>query len=714
MGPRDRRHSRIVGSLKTPLMNFSNGPASSNAHMLAGLLERHLDNSPLAVIEWDGQFRVRRWSGRATAMFGWRSDEVAGLHPDDWRFIVEEDGVRTRDVMAALLQGKVDHNISRNRNFHRDGHVIHCEWYNSVLRDADGNLLSILSLASDITLQQEQAEHLQLLTTIIENTSDGVMMTDAQGRILTVNRAFTEVTGYREEEARGNNPRMLQSGVHDQQFYARMWGALKQQGRWQGEIWNRRKSGEIYPQWIRTNAVHDADGQLRRYVSVFSDLTDIRRSEAELEKLAHQDPVTELPNRLLFRSRLEQALRQRRSDQDGPAVVHVDINDFRAVNDSYGHQAGDRILYQLGRRLKPLIWPSETLACLGGDEFALLCSSRERAVVVAERMLELFAQPLQTLQAVSEPLFLTLAIGIAVAPTAGQSVDELLQHAYGAANSAKQDGGNSYRFYTQHLTARARRRLFLINGLRNALNRGELALHYQPQVDTISQRVTGLEALLRWHHPEDGPVSPAEFIPLAEETGLIVPIGNWVLEQACKDMAALKTRNIAFGHMAVNLSALQLQQAELPIEVQLLLDRHSLSPGELELEVTETSVMEPAARHLLDSLRELGVTLALDDFGTGYSSLAYLQQLPFDLIKVDRTFVQRAQHATRDHQLLSGIVQLIHGLDRSALLEGIETPEQLQIARALHCERVQGFLFSRPLPLDQVMSLLGDGQRYPP
>lgn len=671
-------------------------------------LEKHLANSPLAVIEWDHELRVRRWSGLAEAMLGWRQEEVIGRHPDDWAFIDPDDREQVSTIMASLAQGATARNISHNRNFHRDGHTLHCEWYNSVLRDEGGRIISILSLVQDVTARVSEQRHLQLLATIVENTSDGVMMTDADGSILAVNPAFTRVTGYAAHEIRGRNPRVLQSGRHDRQFYAQMWGALNQDGHWQGEIWNRRKSGEIYPQWINTNSIRNDQGQVLHYVSVFSDLTDVKRSEAELEQLAHEDPVTQLPNRLLFRSRLEQALRQRSGDQRGPAVLYIDVTDFKAVNDSFGHQVGDDTLRMVADRLSMLPSRSETLACLGGDEFTILCASRERATFLAEAILHEFASPLPIGDGA---LYLNLSLGIAAAPTAGRTVDELLQHAYRAANSAKAAGGNSYRFYAQNLTAQARRRLFLINGLRQALEHQQFELHYQPQLELKSGKVCGLEALLRWQHPEEGMISPGDFIPLAEEAGLIVQLGEWVLHQACADAARLRQSGHEFGHVAINVSALQLHQPQFPQMVQAALERHGLPADMLEIELTESAVMDKTTRPVLQQLRNFGISLALDDFGTGYSSLAYLQQLPFNLIKIDRAFLRNVPHADRDQSLLSAIVKLIHSLNRSVLVEGVETQAQRECLIALGVERAQGFLLARPKPVGAVAEFLAARER---
>ncbi len=557
-------------------------------------------------------------------------------------------------------------------------------------------------------------EALSQAATVFASTRDGVVITDLQPRIVAINRAYADITGYGEAEVLGNNPSMLQSGRHDPAFYQSLWQSLLETGHWQGEIWNRRKNGEIYPQWLSISVVRDEWGDPRNYVGVFTDMSQIKDSEARLEHLAHFDPLTDLPNRLLVQSRLQNAIDRAARHGYRLAALYLDLDHFKNVNDSLGHPVGDELLVQLASRLGERLREEDTLARLGGDEFLLLMefvSQPEHVAAVAQSLIDLLRQPFQLES--GHKVFIGLSIGISLYPDDAQNVTELVQHADAAMHLAKQQGRNTYRFHTEALTRAASERLALETRLHQALERNEFLLHYQPLIDAASERVLGVEALLRWQPAGEDLIPPARFIPVAEETSLIVPLGAWVLRQACTQAQAWRQAGLVLETLAVNLSARQFQAANLLETVRACLAASGLPPACLELELTESMLMEDAERAIftLAALKDLGVRLAIDDFGTGYSSLAYLKRFPIDKLKIDQSFVRGLAESADDREIAATIIAMARNLRLTALAEGVETTEQRDILARLGCEAYQGYLYSRPLPAEALAEWLRDHGR---
>jgi len=560
----------------------------------------------------------------------------------------------------------------------------------------------------DITQQKQNERSLRLAAAVFENSLDGIIITDQAGKILTVNRVFSKVTGYSCDEALGKDPKLLQSGQHDRSFYESFWQALTQTGQWQGEIWNKRKNGEIYAEWMNLSSVNDEDGEVLHYISVFSDITERKQAEDKIIHQAYHDALTNLPNRVLFKDRLEQALAfAQRLKHLNVAVLFMDLDRFKIINDTLGHDAGDQLLQEVAARLHNCIRASDTVARLGGDEFTILLPEvdhTDQALLVAAKVLDAMKKPFML---AGQELFVTVSIGISMFPKDGGDVDTLMKNADAAMYHVKGKGRAGFHLYTDDLSLQAMRRLELQTQLYNALERDEFILHYQPQFDLLSGKIYGVEALIRWQHPILGLISPAEFIPLAEESGLIQPIGAWVLEEACCQGKAWLDMGKPL-QIAVNLSARQFQKHDLAGFVTRTLHLCGLPPEQLELEITESVAMENAdfTERTMQSLSEFGIQIAIDDFGTGYSSLSHLKKMPLHTLKIDRSFIQDITTDNDDSAIVTAIITMAHSLKLNVIAEGVETAEQLQRLRELGCERTQGFLQGRPILPNEITALL--------
>ncbi|PKO58255.1 MAG: GGDEF domain-containing protein, partial [Betaproteobacteria bacterium HGW-Betaproteobacteria-19] len=518
-------------------------------------------------------------------------------------------------------------------------------------------------------------------------------------RIVAVNRAFTVITGFTEEEAIGQRPTMLSSGRQSARFYREMWREVSITGHWQGEIWNRRKNGEIFPELLTLSVVRDEEGFITHFVGVFSDISRMKHAEAQLQHLAHYDALTDLPNRVLLNLRLEHSAERVRRGGKIMAALFMDIDRFKNVNDSLGHPVGDELLVEIARRLHGRMRAEDTLARLGGDEFVILLDRIDRVDDVASfalEMIELMNQPFQLRS--GEEVFVGASIGISIYPDDNDDYQQLIRNADAALYEAKAAGRNVYRFYTEALTIAAQERLALETALRRALERNELVLHYQPVVAVASGYTTGVEALVRWRHPADGLVSPLRFIPMAEETGLIVPLGIWVLEEACRQGRAWLDGGRVMP-IAVNISSRQFADGALVDTVRRVLDRSGFPASMLTLELTESAIMHKPdqAVRVLEELKAIGVKFSIDDFGTGYSSLAYLKRFPVDALKIDRSFVADIVDDENDRMIVSTVVAMARQLQLSVIAEGVETAEQLAFLTRLGCSACQGYLFGHPL-----------------
>jgi len=560
----------------------------------------------------------------------------------------------------------------------------------------------------DRTEEAQARQRDRQASTVFEYSSEAIMITDAAQRLLAVNRACTEISGYEEDELVGQKLGLLSSREHDRPFFETLWQTIERTGSWRGEIWNRRKDGNTYPARMTITGVRDDHGQLVNYIGIFSDISDAKRSEEELYRLAHHDALTGLANRSLLRARMEQSLQRAKRDETLLALLFIDLDLFKNVNDSLGHSIGDELLQNVAHAIEGEVRKADTVARLGGDEFVILMDAIEgpaTAAHLAERLCGLISQPFEV---GDRELRLTASIGVSLFPEDGDSMDSLLSNADLAMYRAKDRGRNTYRFFESEMNTRAMQRLHLETALRGALTRGELELAYQPQVSLDRPGILGAEVLMRWTHGELGTVSPGEFIPIAEEIGLIDEFGRWALEQACRQLAVWDAKGFQVPRLAVNVSVQQVERADLVNEIEAILERTGVSPNRLELEVTESVLMRNVERVVanLSALRDLGVTLAVDDFGSGFSSLGYLKTLPISRLKIDKSFIDGVTVNSNDDAIARAILALGRALGLQVIAEGVETEAQADFLRREGCNEAQGYLFGRPMTPDALWQTL--------
>ena len=575
---------------------------------------------------------------------------------------------------------------------------------------------AIIAVARDITVIKKAEELLRESAAVMQNTHEGVIITDATPRILAVNDAYTTITGYARDEAIGKDPGILNSGRQGKSFYEFMWKVLLKDGFWQGELWNRRKNGEIYPQWLSISAVLNEERQPVRFIGVFSDISKLKESQSQLEFLAHHDPLTRLFNRSAVESRMEQELEQADRHHQQLSVLFIDLDRFKQVNDSFGHLIGDELLCSVAERLRARLREGDTLGRLGGDEFVLLATplqEKQDAAVIARDILLALSEPFNL--STGHEVFIGGSIGISLFPDNGSTVAELTKNADAAMYLAKENGRNQFSFYTPELNADARNKLELENDLRRAVLNNELRLHYQPKVNIANGRISGAEALVRWKKADGSWVSPAQFIPVAEKSGVILTIGNWVIEQACAQMRYWLDEGLPELSIAVNVSARQFRSGHLDKMVKNALEQFKIPAHLLELELTESMLMNEPERAIetMNKLKKVGVSLSLDDFGTGYSNFGYLRRFPIDSLKIDQSFVRGVAIRADDAMIVDSIIGLAQRMKLHVIAEGVETIEQLNYLRANHCDELQGYYFSKALPADDFAELLRSGRQLP-
>lgn len=597
----------------------------------------------------------------------------------------------------------------------KDGSLVPLRLNGALVTDHEGHK-RIWSIVEDIT-ESRQTEGRLRVAAIAFESQEGMLITDSNGIILQVNRAFTDITGYAAEEAIGKNPRMLSSGRHNAAFYDEMWESVNYTGTWQGEIWNRRKNGEIYPENFFISAVKDKHGMVTNYVSSFSDSTASHAATEEIKHLAFYDALTDLPNRRLLLDRLKQAMVSSASTGKRGALLFIDLDNFKVLNDSLGHSMGDLLLQQVAQRLLACMGEGGTVARLGGDEFVVMLEdlseqvfeATAQAKAVGERVLAALGKPFQL---ASHKCRSTPSMGITLFVDSQPGIDELFKQADIAMYQAKKAGRNTLRFFDLQMQNTVNARAALEDELHDALEQQQFHLYFQIQVDD-KHRPLGAEALIRWEHPEHGLVFPDQFIPLAEETDMILPIGQWVLETACGQIKAWEkdalTRDLA---LAVNVSAMQFCQADFVDQIRSLVQRHAINPQLLKLELTESMLLENIEDTIvtMSALKEFGVRFSLDDFGTGYSSLQYLKRLPLDQLKIDQSFIRNIAVDSSDKAIVGTIITMAMSLHIGVIAEGVETEEQRQILWNKGCEHYQGYLFGRPMPIEQFEELLQQRQ----
>jgi diguanylate cyclase (GGDEF)-like protein/PAS domain S-box-containing protein len=688
--------------------------ARERAHA-AALRERE---ERLRVAVWGSGDEFWDWDMRADKLFRIGADHLLGrtredsISGDDWRkhAIHPDDLERVERILAEHVRGEREAFESEHRIRHAKGHYI---WVRSrgkiVERDAEGNALRVAGTARDITEIRAAERDRRIAEEVIRSMSEAVGVTDLEFRFVSVNPAFTRMTGYAQEEILGLESSILDCDQHDEDFHAALRETAVRTGHWRGELWQRRRDGEEFLCWLELSEVTDAAGNRTHFVGVLTDITDRKRAEQELRYLANYDTLTGLPNRTLLGERLAHALIRARRNGTRVALLFIDLDRFKHVNDSLGHAAGDRLLKAAAVRIQSSVRDVDTVARLGGDEFTVVAEDlvdRSEAERIARKLLDAFHEPLD-IDGRTE-VVISPSIGISLYPDHGQIPTDLLKYADTAMYRAKDHGRNTFEFYSPMLDTEARWRAGMVNQLHKALERGELSLVYQPKLALTTGEITGVEALLRWMNPELGCVGPATFIPLAEETGLIVPIGEWVLREALNELRRWARAGIGNVSVAVNVSMLQLQRGELAALLRELLEETGLPPRHVVLELTESMVMANAERSIstLGELKTLGVSIAIDDFGTGYSSLSQLKRLPIDTLKIDKAFVGEISNNADDEAITATVITMAHTLGLDVIAEGVETSEQLAFLREQGCDEVQGYLISPPLPGEAMLAFL--------
>jgi diguanylate cyclase (GGDEF)-like protein/PAS domain S-box-containing protein len=663
-----------------------------------------IDQIHESVITMDVAGYITGWNKSAEQLFGYSAAEALGRHilflyadPD-----AEDDDDSFHN--AFLENGSREIEVRRRR---KSGEIFWASLQLSLMRNAAGDPSGLIGYLTDITPRVEAEKKLRLQSRIFEHSAESIIITDPARRILQVNPAFNRITGYAEDEAVGRMPEFLRSDRHPQAFYDEMWAQVEREGSWHGEVWTRRKSGEDFPSWASISLVRNREGQVCNYFSIFTDITERKEAEERIRYLAYYDSLTGLPNRTLLYKLIDQALTEARRNRLHGAILFIDLNRFKPINDSLGHGVGDHLLQQIAERLRTAVRNEDVVARLGGDEFVVALfdiARREHAAIVAKKILAALDPPIQVGQ---HELSVGAAIGISVYPRDGDDTESLLRMADIAMYRAKKDGADNYIYFDHEMNQRAVERLRIESGLRRAIEQGELTLHYQPKVDIATGRIVGAEALVRWHQPERGMVSPNEFIPVAEESGLVTHLSAWVLDNVLSQARAWHDAQLPAVKIAVNLSARDFAPG-LAERVKELLARHAMPAHWLELEITEGTLTHSSEQviAMMDALVAQGVTLALDDFGTGYSSLAYLKRFPIKTLKIDKSFVTGIPYDDSDCAIAGAIVDMAQRLGHRVIAEGVETVEQLDFLKGLGCQEIQGHHFSPAVPANEFAAML--------
>ncbi|MDL2354429.1 MAG: EAL domain-containing protein [Pseudomonadota bacterium] len=662
----------------------------------------------LPVIALDLAGYLTGWNRGAEALFGYSHAEAIGRHA---LFLDADDSDEPGVAELFMEQGGALVEVRRRK---KSGAVIRVAMALSMIRDDGGEAAGILVRLSPVAEPLSEQDKVHLHARIIEDSDQGVLITDAHERIVSINGAFTRITGYTSAESIGHTPDLLRSGVHDAELAAKVRAAMQGHGPWRGEIIGKRKNGELFPQSVTISVVRDAHGAITHTFSLFSDISVHKDAEARMQRMANYDSLTGLPNRSLFNHLVDQMLSEARRAREYGALLVIEVDRIGAVSDTLGHDIASELLCEIGRRFRLALRDADILARIDGSKFAVALphiEKREHAGIVAQKLLATLAQPVLI---GLHSLRVGAHIGIGVYLEDSTDTASLLRYADIAMAKVQPGADEGFLFYSAEMDQRAKDHLRLETELRTALAGGQLELHYQPKVSLRNGRIVGAEALIRWRHPERGMISPNDFIPLAEETGLIIEIGSWVLEEACRQIRAWKDAGLAMPPVAVNLSARQFDR-RLPARVLDVLDRHGVLPEQIMLEITESLLVGGADNviAIMNELVAMGLALALDDFGTGYSSLAYLKKFPISTLKIDRSFVIGLPDEENDCAIARAIVTMAQQLRQEIVAEGVETAEQMAFLRDLGCDQLQGYLFSPAVTGADFALMLRDGKRLP-
>ena len=673
------------------------------------LLGTLIDASPDLIFFKDVEGRFRMLNEAGAALFGRSVKEVLGTNDYDHFSRVEAEEFRAvdRSVIERGAPLRRTEMVSR----HDGGSDIY-DTMKAPVKGGNGELIGIVGVARRITTEYQTSDRLQLAAQVFEHAAEGIVITSPRGIIEMINPAFTRITGYTADEVVGQKPNMLHSGRHGQDFYETMWSSINNADLWQGEVWNRRKSGEVYPEWLNISTVRDENGNVAHYLGIFSDISDVKHSEQKLEHMAHHDALTGLPNRVLLNDRIDTALRRAKRAEAMVAVIFLDLDRFKDINDSFGHATGDEVLKQVARRLVETVRTEDTVARLGGDEFVILMEDIETPTLAdqaAERILACLHPPLTVDH---HEFFIGGSLGISMYPRDGADVDALIRNADTAMYQAKRQGRNIIQRYAEQQTESARHRMRMETSLRRAVEDKAFEVWLQPQVELGTGKLTGFEALCRWPKGDGHYVPPIDFIPMAEVTGLIVQIGEFVLRETCRTIAQWRAQGLNPPPVAVNVSGRQLRRLDFLSTLCTILEEENCRPEWLELEVTESDILKDAEPSIatLHGIREMGISLSLDDFGTGFSSLSYLKRLPIQMLKIDRSFVDGLPADANDRAIVTAVLAMGRSLGLRVLAEGVETAAQVSALRLMGCNLAQGYRFGRPAPANEFTSAVEAGE----
>lgn len=689
-----RRHSRRLEAEIRERM-----AAEERERAARNLLQSVLDAIPSQVFWKDRDSRYLGCNARCASDAGLRSPEdIIGCADHELAWAEYAEAFRADDLQVMESgQAKVNYESSAMAS---DGRMVRFNATKVPLFGSRGEIIGLVGAYRDITGHKQAENRLRLLASVFENSHEGIIITDQTATIVDVNQAFIELTGYTREEVIGRKPNLLKSCIHGEEFYAAMWQDLRTHGHWRGEIHNRRKDGEPYVELLDISAVRGPDGRIGHYVGIFSDITRLKEHECQLEQMAHYDALTRLPNRVLLARRLGQALAAARQSGGMLAVAYLDLDGFKPVNDTLGHEAGDLLLMAVSDRLKHCMRDGETVARLGGDEFVILLSeldSTEDCCRTMDLIIGILCEPYRICE---EDIRISASIGVSLFPMDDSDPDTLMRHADQAMYTAKQSGRNRYHIFNPDHDRRLQDQMERLSRIEAALHRNEFVLYYQPKIDMRRNLVTGAEALIRWEHPERGLLLPAEFLPAVENRDFSVHLGRWVLLEAVRQLESWWNSGLSLK-ISINISARHLQDEGFVDDIRKALESHpGVPPTAVELEVLETMALEDMAgvSRVIRECRSLGVQFALDDFGTGYSSLTYFKRLPLDTLKIDQSFVKDMLLDSENHAIVEGVIALAHAFNRRVVAEGVESIEHGQVLMRLGCDQGQGYGIAYPMP----------------
>ena len=669
--------------------------------MLAAVVEQ----TDLAVITVDLERVIMSWNRGAERIFGFIQDHVMNKPLDSVLLQAEDDKC---EIESMVFKNMKDISyVKYNTNY---GSVVYVNINSSPLYGEDAAMIGTVLLMRDVTAQQESHRQLALWSSVYKNSSEGILITNFRNEIVSINDSFTKITGYNIKDVINKHPNILSSGLQDEAFYKALWLDIKTKGSWKGEIWNKRKNGEIYPEWLNIATLRDRDGKICNYIGIFSDATEYKEKEERISHMAYHDNLTDLPNRALMEDRVNLEINHSERTKTKFAIIFIDLDRFKHFNDTYGHARGDQLLQEVAKRLSNVIRTEDTVSRLGGDEFIIMIrdvGNIDTISRIAQKILDSISKDFS----VENDLFnITPSIGIAMYPDDGNECEELIHNADTAMYHAKELGRNNYQFFTPELNKKNNERIQIENSFESSLAAGQFKIFYQPQINISRKKVVGAEALVRWFHPELGSISPARFVSLAEETGKINLIGNWILESALEQFEKWSKEIPDFKSMnfSINISPRQLDSEEFLINIKRLLKNISFPPEILEIEITETAIMKNVEMNIkvIRELKELGISIAIDDFGSGYSSLSYLKDLPIDKLKIDKTFLGDISGGSRNRMFTEAIVRLARTLNLSVIAEGAETQEHEDFLLKAGCETVQGFFYSEAVPPDEFIDFM--------